>query len=237
MKKFLSIFVVVLMICLTACGSNVTEPATEADKDNAVTEQQSATDKNENDTTAATTENSTKKDETVKENAKVAALPLAGETAEFSFLSGAGGWSTNMTLNKDGSFTGSYHDSELGSVGEGYPNGSIYVCDFSGKFGNFEKINDYSYKMTLTEIKTEKEVGEEWIEDEILYIASAPYGLTDSSNENTATEFILYLPEAPVDQLAEDFLSWWPYRTDAKTTLSCYGILNVATNNGFFTTE
>ena len=236
MKKFLSIFVVVIMLCLTACVSNAPETVTEAEKeDSAIV----TTDKNENNTTAATTaattETNTKKDET--ETVKETVLPLAKENTEFSFLSGAGGWSTNMTLNKDGSFTGTYHDSEMGSVGEGYPNGSMYICDFSGKFGNFEKINDYSYKMTLTEIKTEKEAGEEWIEDEILYIASAPYGLTDSSNEKTATEFILYLPEAPVDQLAEDFLSWWPYRTDAKTTLSCYGILNVATNDGFFTAE
>ncbi|MBO5935898.1 MAG: hypothetical protein J6Q94_10485 [Clostridia bacterium] len=237
MKKFLSIFVVVMMICLTACGSNVTEPATDADNNNVVTEQQSATDKNENDTAAATTETSTKKDDTVNEDEKVTVLPLADASADFSFLSGAGGWSTEMTLNKDGSFTGTYHDSEMGSVGEGYPNGSMYICEFSGKFGNFEKINDYSYKMTLTEIKTEKAAGEEWIEDEILYIASNPNGLTDAEGENNATEFILYLPETPVNELTEDFLSWWPYRFDAKTTLSCFGIRNVATDNGFFTAE
>lgn len=235
MKKFLSIFVVVIMLCLTACGSKAPEVTTDSAKEDSATEQQVTTGKDENNTTAATTETNTKKDET--ETVKETVLPLAEENTEFSFLSGAGGWSTEMTLNKDGSFTGTYHDSELGSTGEGYPNGSIYVCEFSGKFENFEKINEYSYKMTLTEIKTEKEAGEEWIEDEILYIASAPYGLTDSSNEKTATEFILYLPEAPVDQLAEDFLTWWPYRTDAKTTLSCYGILNVATNDGFFTAE
>jgi hypothetical protein len=100
------------------------------------------------------------------------------------------------------------------------------------QFNNIEKINEYSYKMTLAEIATEKNTGEEWIEDEIRYIASDPYGI------DGGTDFILYLPNTPITEVSEEFLSWWPYRygqqSDPKETLSCYGILNVATQNGFF---
>ena len=167
-------------------------------------------------------------------------LPLPEEDMEFSFLSGAGAWRTIITLNRDGTFTGWYLDSEMGDIGEGYPKGSAYTCSFFGKFGNIEKVNEYSYKMTLTEIKTEKTVGEEWIEDEMRYVASPPYGLNSPSNEQECMEFIFFLPDTPVDKVPEDFLSWWPYRytqeTDPKATLSCYGILNVTTNAGFFTT-
>ena len=129
----------------------------------------------------------------------------------------------------------------MGETGEGYPKGSAYTSTFSGKFDNIKKIDEYSYKMTLTDIKTEKTVGEEWIENEIRYIVAEPYGLNDPINNQDCTEFILYLPNTPIDQVPEEFLTWWPYRysqgSDAKTTLSCYGILNVTTEFGFFTAE
>lgn len=163
------------------------------------------------------------------------ALPLPEQTMEFSFLSGAGAWRTTLILNADGIFTGTYWDSEMGEFGNGYPDGSVYVSVFSGKFENIEKINEYSYKMTLTEINTETPVGEEWIENGIRYVASHPNGLYGG------TEFIFYLPETPVDSVPEDFLFWWPYggyyqSEDPRDTLDCYGILNVATSDGFFNT-
>lgn len=245
MKKFLSIIVVAVMLCLTACGSSAPE-ATDSTKKDTAAEQVTA-DNSENNTTAATTETSTKKDatetvkETVKETAKVTELPLPFKNTDFSLLSGAGAWRTAITLNKDGSFTGIYLDSEMAEAGEDYPNGSAYICEFSGKFDDFEKINDYSYRMTLADLKSEKAFGEEWIEDGIRYISSLPNGFMDSSYKKLGTEFILYLPENPVNELTEDFLSWWPYgaeqETNPKTTLSCFGIQNVATNDGFFTAE
>jgi len=168
-------------------------------------------------------------------------LPLSGDGVEFAFLSGAGAWRTVISLNRDGTFTGWYLDSEMGETGEGYPKGSAYTCDFSGKFENIEKLNEYSYKMTLTDVETNKAVGEEWIEDEIRYVASAPHGLNDPINNQECTEFVFFLPDTPINQVPEEFLSWWPYRytqeTARKTTLSCYGILNTATNFGFFTSE
>lgn len=159
-------------------------------------------------------------------------LPLPQNPAEFIFSSGAGAWATVLKLNNDGTFTGDYHDSEMGTTADEYPNGSVYISVFSGKFTNFEKINDYSYKMTVTDVETRDKIDTEWIDQEIRYIAAAPYGI------DGGTEFILYLPNTPINELPEEFLYWWPLRfqTEEKlTTLSCYGILNVATNDGFFT--
>ena len=160
-------------------------------------------------------------------------LPIENDSMYFSFLGGAGGWRTELVLNKDGTFVGCYSDSEMGSIGDEYPNGTVYICNFTGKFTNVQKINDYSYKMELTDIELEQPVGTEWIDDKIKYIASDPYGLKGSK------EFIFYTPKAPIEGLPDYFLSWWPLRydqnTDPKETLSCYGILNVATYDGFFT--
>ena len=37
----------------------------------------------------------------------------------FYFSSGAGAWGTEMDISADGSFTGNFHDSEMGDTGEG----------------------------------------------------------------------------------------------------------------------
>lgn len=153
---------------------------------------------------------------------------------EFIFLSGAGAWSTQLTLHSDGSFDGIYHDSDMGISGEGYPHGSVFICNFSGQFDDIKQINDYSYSMTLKEITTQNQIGEEWIEDDIRYIASSPYGLEQGK------EFILYTPETPIDELSEEFLSWWSNRyllhdKEPLITLSCYGLYNQEMGYGFFT--
>ena len=230
MKKFLSFFLVAILLFLSACNDHAPNDADTAKESTGA--ESTFTDVSESGTTENASETSTIKNDQ---------LPLPGESAEFSFLSGAGAWRTIITLNRDGTFTGWYLDSEMGETGEGYPMGSAYVCDFSGRFENIKKVDEYSYQMTLTGIKTEKPVGEEWIEDGIRYVASEPHGLNDPDNNQECVEFIFYLPDTPVDQVPEAFLDWWPYRytqeTEPKGTLSCYGILNVTTGFGFFTTE
>ena len=224
MKRILLICLLVVSLCLSACGI----PA---------------------DNSAGTTPISTpaQTDPTVAVESTPANLdepgyfPIPVEPANFSYMSGAGGWSTVLSINRDGTFTGQYHDSELGSTGESYPNGTIYVCDFTGVVANIEKINEYSYNITLFGVDTQKEAGTEWIKEGVRYVAAEPIGIYDPESKTLCEDFILYLPDTPIDQVPEDFLIWWPYRyeqqTDPKATLSCYGILNVATNDGFFYTE
>lgn len=157
-------------------------------------------------------------------------LPLPEEQLCFVFSSGAGGWGTELIVHADGSFEGLFRDSNMGEREEAYPNGTRYICSFRGSFGNVTKESDTAYRMELLEITLDYTVGEEWIEDGVLHIASEPYGLEDS------TEFLLYLPETPVAELSETFLSWWPGRWDdpKHETLDSYAICNVATEQGFF---
>lgn len=240
MKKYLCILISVCFIFLTFSSCKNASPDDE----------ENTTKYEESDTTASTTEKipstsnvetkkpdntvvePTKKEESESENIEINLLPLPQKSVEFSFLSGAGAWRTLMVLHTDGTFTGQYLDSEMGEMGESYPNGSAYISTFSGKFEKFEKINKYSYKMTLVNTKTEKTVGDEWIEDGIRYVASEPYGLEEGK------DFILYLPETPINMVPTGFLTWWPYRygqnENPRETLGCYGILNVTTEYGFF---
>lgn len=185
------------------------------------------------------------------ENVFLGFLPISEDGMEFLFASGVGAWGTYLVLYPDGTFEGSYHDSNMGDVGEGNPKGSVYICNFSGRFEIIEKLDEYSYKLKLTELRTKKEKGEEWIEDGIRYISSHPYGITEWSYDSATgdktlvqgEDFIFYLPDTPLEGLSETFLSWWPYsfqfyiENSDITTLQHYGILNVITEQGFFSTD
>ncbi len=150
---------------------------------------------------------------------------------QFSFASGAGGWSTELMINDDGSFTGDYHDSDMGDMGDDYPNGTVYTCEFSGQFGDVKKVNDTTYSMHLQEISVENEVGKEWIEDGVRYVASEPYGL------DNADEIQVYLEGTPTADLPEEFLSWIAmpraWGEDIPEVLPCQGLYNVAGQEGF----
>ena len=147
-----------------------------------------------------------------------------------NFSSGAGAWSTEIVIQQDLSFTGFYSDSDMGSVGEGHPHGTRYICNFSGQFAQLTGIDEYSYSLTLAELNTDYEEGKEWIEDQILHVSSVPYGM------ESGTEFILYLPHTPTTGLSEEFLSWWPrrYGGSPSATLELFGLYNVEMGYGFF---
>lgn len=149
---------------------------------------------------------------------------------EFCFASGAGAWSTEMTVHGDGSFSGVYHDTDMGDGGDGYPNGTVYRCDFSGQFTQPVKINEYTYSMQIAEIDYVKEAGTEEIIDGVRYCYSDVYGL------DGAKDILVYLPGAPLAELPEEFRSWVGYYDLAKMTeteLPFYALNNEAQQYGF----
>jgi len=120
----------------------------------------------------------------------------------FEFCSGAGGWCTELQINEDGSFIGTYHDSEMGDTGVGYPNGSMYYCGFAGQFTDLIKIDDLTYKTTISSISYDNECGTEEIIDEIRYIYTDAYGLDDPK------DIIFYLPGTKTETFTEDEKIW-----------------------------
>lgn len=148
----------------------------------------------------------------------------------FYFSSGAGGWYTELSIDSDGSFKGHYQDADMGDTGDGYPGGTLYYSDFTGKFENLEKVDDFTYKMRLTDIDFEKQPDQEEIIDETLYIYSTAYGIDGGE------EFYLYLPGARIDSLPEEYRQWVGYyymEAVSETELPFYGLYNIAEQNGF----
>lgn len=153
---------------------------------------------------------------------------------EFVFCSGAGAWRTAIVVNQDGSFSGEYLDSDMGDRGDGYPKGTQYICNFSGRFDHIKQIDNHTFSMKLAKITAEKEKDEEWIEDGVRSIYSDPYGMEDG------TQYLLYTPETKIEELPEDIITWYPgwkfvdEDGNHPGTLSCYGIYNVKMGYGFF---
>lgn len=154
---------------------------------------------------------------------------IGGNT--FSFMSGAGGWSTDVTISEDGSFTGYFYDADMGDIGDGYPDGTLYSCRFFGTFAVTGKIDEYTYELRLTALDTEEEAGAERIEDGVRIITSDAYGIDGGET------FMLYFPGRKTADLPEQFLDWvgmpnvWE---EIPATLPFFGLYNVLEETGFF---
>ncbi|MBD5394741.1 MAG: DUF1311 domain-containing protein [Lachnospiraceae bacterium] len=152
----------------------------------------------------------------------------------FDFSSGAGGWWTELSINKDGSFQGTYMDSDMGDNGDTYPNGTLYYCEFSGMFDQPEKVDSFTYKVNLSSISFKQDPNKEEIIDGVRYIYSTAYGL-DGGNE-----FLIYLPGSKLSDLPEDYRGWVGYyylENTTETQLPFYGLYNVNTGDGFSSHE
>ena len=130
------------------------------------------------------------------------AVPAGACPSNYAFASGGGAWVAYLDINKDWSFSGGFHDLDMGGGGPGYEHGTELICQYSGRFGEPEQIDEFSYRIPLISLDTEHEEGYEFIEDSVLHIAVGPVGM-----ENT-DEFILYLPGTPLSYLSEYVRSW-----------------------------
>lgn len=149
---------------------------------------------------------------------------------EFIFSSGAGGWGTWMMVRADGSFSGTYSDSDMGSKGEGYPNGTIFQSDFSGRFTEPEQVDTHTYSMQIGQLEYAEEIGREEIKDGILYKYADAYGLDGTK------EILVHLPGTPLETLSEEVRSWIGYYGLSVVTdkeLSFYVLENEAQGYGF----
>lgn len=156
-------------------------------------------------------------------------LSFSDMSGQYVMSSGAGGWATYFDLDADGAFTGQYYDFEMGDSAEEYPNGTIYLCNFSGTFSELEQIDEYVYSLHLDSLMENENPGKVEYEDGVRYIYDEAYGLND------ANDFLVYCPGIPIEKLPEDFLIWANTFVDTETTeiLPSYGIYCETTENGF----
>ena len=133
---------------------------------------------------------------------EISALPINREI-RLIYTSGAGAWGDYICIQPDGSFVRNYGDSDMGDRDEEqYPNGTVYVDNATGKFGDFLKLDEYTYLLTVKEDIHEFEYEEKWIEDGFLYISTSPI-INEVENR-----YILTLPGKPISEIPNDVMEW-----------------------------
>ena len=118
----------------------------------------------------------------------------------WSYCSGAGAWSSDLTIRADGSFTCQYHDSDMGDTAENYPDGTVYFGTFSGRMSVAEQTDENTWKIRVD--KLEREPAKEEITDGVRYIPTEGCGLSEDD------VMMLYAPGTPVSALSEEMQLW-----------------------------
>ena len=142
--------------------------------------------------------------------------------SKFVFSSGVGNWRTGISIDTDGTFSGQYYDLDMGDTGPGYPNGTVYISDFDGKFSIPKQISEYIYSMKVDSLNVKESAGTVYYENDIRYIVSNPSGF------DNADEFFIYLPGA--ENLPEGFRLCTYLNNDP---FGFYGIYNTSGENCF----
>ena len=151
---------------------------------------------------------------------------LAG--LSWSFSSGTGGWSTDIEIRADGSFTGTYHDAEMAESGDEYPEGTIYGCAFSGRMTLMEPVGEGVWRVRVDELALDEGQVDEAIEDGVRYVTTEPYGIREGD------EMLLYQPGTPVSALSEEMQIWaHVMEQDSRTELENWFLSNEANDSGF----
>ena len=189
MKKLWILVCVLLALSLAACGKAPGDVTTTASTDAADTSVNTEID---------ATDASVSTDVPTAEGLSYA--DLADLT--FTFTSGVGGWQTTMYIQADGSFAGEYFDSDMGVTGEGYPDGTVYVCTFNGQFAPLSRVDDLTYTTEVESISYAQTADTEEIRDGIRYVYTTAYGL------DNAKTLYFYLPGTGTASLSEACMNW-----------------------------
>ena len=148
------------------------------------------------------------------------------ETTQWTFSSGAGAWSTSLTVYADGTFTGYYSDMDMGDAGKDYPNGTRYECRFSGCFGDMTQISACEYRMTVTQLKQEGTPEEVRLIDGVRTVTRTPYGLTQGDVCS------IYLPGTAQSAVPKEYFDWVQDNVSGGTLVNA-GLYNRTKGLGF----
>ena len=122
---------------------------------------------------------------------------------EYVFTSGAGGWDTRLTIEPDGSFSGVFHDSDMGVTGPGYSErGTMYLSVFKGAFTDPKELPDGSWEARVSSLTYSDEPETEVIANGQRVIYTTAYGLEDTD------KVYFYLPGTKTAGLPEGYMDW-----------------------------
>jgi len=195
MKKriFVLAFAVCLSVVVTACGN---------EQQKHITEIETPSGDRHMDERVEDTKHVNGEVEEVESNEEEGLTFKELSTKRFDFSSGIGAWNEEFTIEKDGYFTGNFHDINMGETGDGYPDGTFYGCSYSGHLTELTKVEEYIYEMKLTDISYKDEPGTEEILDGMKYVNTEAYFMASGD------AFRIYLPGMPIGEMSEELYMW-----------------------------
>lgn len=122
--------------------------------------------------------------------------------ADFYFSSGAGAWSSQMTILPNGQFWGYFHDADMGDSGPGYPQGTLYECSFTGYFSDALQINEYEYQIEVESLQSFGIPEHSEIKNQTLTITVDHYGVLQNEI------FSFFFPHTPNEQIPREASDW-----------------------------
>lgn len=136
---------------------------------------------------------------------------------------------TALTINPDGTFTGSYS-----GVSPTTPD--RWGCEYHGKFKNIVQKDQFTYTMQLESLESDN-TQDEWTET--LNGVEYHYETTEERGIYDGTTFELYMPYTPIENLPQDYVDKLKemYQLDSETVLPGYGFYNVEGNCAFLVEE
>lgn len=147
-------------------------------------------------------------------------------TKEFQFSTGAGGWSEELRIEKDGYFTGKLQDYLFIDNGG---SDKLRINSYSGHFTNLTKIDDYTYRITLADISYKGTSGSE------VEVRGVPYVYADSNFlVDTTNTFAIYLPGKPLNEIPEAIFRWMDYLNESDSELTTLAIVNETYQNAMY---
>lgn len=210
MKKILTIILVLCLIfCITGCKNK--------NNNSSGAESSSSTD--------SSSQQGTIPDEQPKGDS-VSVLPetVAITYTLKSYINNT--WSTVVTINTDGTFTGKYLEKSMEDLPE-YQNGKMIICEFSGEFSDFIKVDEYTYAMKLSSLLPAYSPDEFWIENGTYYETASPVGI------EYGEWFYIYLPGKETAGLDKYFTMWYPEES-VPEVLDKYALYNPTPRYAFF---
>ena len=123
-------------------------------------------------------------------------IKLLDAPMTFYYASGAGAWGSEITINPDWTFYGSFHDTDAGA--EGGPQRK--QCDYTGRFVDIKHVDEYSWSLRIESITPDRPIGETWMEGDVRCTVASPYGITEN------TTYMIYVPGADNDILPSTYV-------------------------------
>ena len=114
-----------------------------------------------------------------------------------------GTWAAYLEVSSSGFFTGAYTYVRTDETGIRYPDGTVYLCVFSGQLGDPVQAADGGYVLAVESLEVDVDesggsAGDSYYADDVRYVVTDPYGMANAS------ELVAYVAGTSTDDLPDE---------------------------------